>query len=546
MALWGLRAVLWPKIEFWPRAATRDSRCAALRGLAQKKKAARGFATHLLAAGGFGARGMAESSAASSTKGKAVRRTGIHACLTCSCDVTAVNNLDGCDITEELIDIIRQKGHAVGCVEVEGGTPAKPKRTLILNGTSYEFAAKRRICGFCRTSLSVGAAGQRPAPKVKPWQQKPAVPWDAIQIFSGSSSSSTTTTSSSAAVAVASHTAIRGGDIRAGKARVGSSAGSGSQLPPFFLSSSSSSRRITSSTSTLPPPAQVHIPKKEGAPLPQASAPLGFGALAALRKAAAEKEVELLERKAAAEKERSAAAAELALQEERRAQAAACARQEEERRAEATELALHQEEQRARAAERAAAAAAAAASAASAASSADASAASAPTSSVVPAVFCGHASYVRHAQLWVEAFEDGPTWGRGGADEMLPMAIVADLSQERNVSMRTGGANGPFANVRQHAVTDEGWAVVTKAMDPFVAAIGCGAICSDASQPTAWINNMLICRALDVLQDLVQVHTRCAAHSSIEWVSDGGRECRFLYSIKVCSFFTALTKNETN
>ena len=46
---------------------------------------------------------MANSTTSASAKGKAVvRRTGIHVCLTCFCDVTAADNPEGCDITEEL------------------------------------------------------------------------------------------------------------------------------------------------------------------------------------------------------------------------------------------------------------------------------------------------------------------------------------------------------------------------------------------------------------------------------------------------------------
>ena len=253
-------------------------------------------------------------------------------------------------------------------------------------------------------------------------------------------------------------------------------------------------------------PRQVHIPKMESAPLPQAAATPAFAALAAMRAA----EVHALERKAVAEKERSAAAAELAIQEEKRAQAAACARQEEEKRAQAAACARQEEERRAEAAvrarleeERRAEAAERAASASSLSAttlgtSTSYHLASSSSACPVPSVFRGHASYARHAQTWVEAFEDGPTWGQGGAEEMLPMARVAHLSKERNVSMRTGGMKGPIAKVRLHAVTDDAWDVVTRAVNPFVAALQSGAECSDVSHPIAWINNWLVSRALDV------------------------------------------------
>ena len=102
-----------------------------------------------------------------------VNRTGTHSCLTCTNPVTAVDNLVGGDLTDVLIGVMKEKGHEVAVEDRAGGTPAKPKRDLIFNGTRYTEPSKRRVCIPCRSPASLGAKEQRPPPKKKAvWQQQ--------------------------------------------------------------------------------------------------------------------------------------------------------------------------------------------------------------------------------------------------------------------------------------------------------------------------------------------------------------------------------------
>ena len=86
---------------------------------------------------------MADSTAPKPEKKKA-QRVGVDTCLLCINTVADADKLDDKDVTESLLEVIREKGHTVSKESVPGKTPSKAKVALVLNGKRYMQPASRK------------------------------------------------------------------------------------------------------------------------------------------------------------------------------------------------------------------------------------------------------------------------------------------------------------------------------------------------------------------------------------------------------------------